>query len=97
MPNAWLDAGANAVGVPQDEFAEALGGKNSNDQLAQILHYAAAYNAVLLRQHYQQGGKTWCLIELGGPAILAYSLTLSRGGFLEKRVTDLLRYARLKL
>jgi hypothetical protein len=90
-PNAWLDAGANAIGIPQEEFVEAVEGKHP--ELAQLLHYAVAYNAVLLRPNYSQGGKTWCLIELGGPAILAHSLTLSRGGFLEKRIPDLLRYA----
>lgn len=92
-PNAWLDAGANAVGVPQEEFAAAV--KSKHADLAQLLHYAVAYNAVLLRPNYSQGGKSWCLIELGGPQILATSLTLNRGGFLEKRVPDLVRYAGL--
>lgn len=93
-PSAWLDAGANAIGVPQDEFTAAV--KNKQNDLAQFLHYAVAYNAVLIRPKYRQGGKEWCLIELGGPAILANSLTLSRGGFLERRVVDLLRYAGLR-
>lgn len=95
-PNAWLDGGANAVGVPQEEFTRAVAGKSAHEELAQVLHYAVAYNAVVLRPNYLQGGKTWCLIELGGPAILANSLTLGRGGFLEKRVPDLARYAGLR-
>lgn len=93
-PNAWLDAGANAIGVPQGEFAEAVRDKHAD--LAQLLHYAVAYNAVVIRLNYRQGGKDWCLLELGGPAILANSLTLNRGGFLERRVPDLLRYAGLR-
>jgi hypothetical protein len=90
-PNAWLGSGANAIGIPQEEFAEVAGGKNT--ELTQILHYAVAYNAILLRPNYPQGGKLWCLLELGGPIILANSLTLNRGGFLQKRLADLHRYA----
>jgi hypothetical protein len=93
-PSAWLDAGANAIGIPQDEFNTAI--KNKHADLAQLLQYAVAYNAIILRPNYRQGGKIWCLLELGGPAILANSLTLSRGGFLEKRVHDVMRYAGLR-
>jgi hypothetical protein len=92
-PNAWLDAGANAVGVPQEEFLAFA--KSKQAEFAQLLHYAAAYNAVLLRPNYSQGNKNWCLVELGGPVILANSLTLNRGGFLERSVSDLRRYAGL--
>ncbi|MCX7318730.1 MAG: hypothetical protein NT113_04265 [Hyphomicrobiales bacterium] len=90
-PNAWLGSGANAIGIPQDEFSEAASGKNT--EFTQILHYAVAYNAILLRPNYPQGNKLWCLLELGGPVILANSLTLNRGGFLQKRLADLHRYA----
>jgi hypothetical protein len=90
-PNAWLGGGANAIGIPQDEFLEAV--NESDSQLTQILHYAVAYNAVLLRHNYPQGGRLWCLLELGGPIILANSLTLNRGGFLQRRISDLNRYA----
>jgi hypothetical protein len=89
--NAWLGAGANAIGIPQDEFSDAMNGKQP--ELLQLLHYAIAYNAILLKPNYPQGGKTWCLLELGGPVILANSLTLNRGGFLQKRLPDLLGYA----
>lgn len=90
-PNAWLGAGANAIGVPQDEFNAAVTSKNA--ELPQVLHYAVAYNAILLRHNYPQGGRTWCLLQLGGPVVLANSLTLNRGGFLQKRLADVQRYA----
>lgn len=90
-PNAWLGSGANAIGVPQEEFSEVVTSKQS--ELTQILHYAVAYNVFLLRPNYPQGGKNWCLLELGGPIILSSSLTLNRGGFLQRRVSDLAKYA----
>lgn len=90
-PNAWLDAGANAIGVPQEEFTAAI--RRDRTEIAQVLHYAVAYNALLLRPNYKQGGRIWCLLELGGPAILANSLTLARGGFIECWISDLHRYA----
>ena len=93
-PNAWLGAGANAIGIPQEEFSAAVGIKNA--ELPQILHYSVAYNAILLRHNYPQGGRLWCLLELGGPVALANSLTLNRGGFLQKRLPDLERYAGIK-
>jgi hypothetical protein len=91
-PNAPLDAGANAIGVLQDVFDEI---PRTQDALSQVLHYSLAYNALVLRPRYRQGNKLWCLLELGGPVILAHSLTLRRGGFLERRVSDLLRYVGL--
>lgn len=90
-PNAWLGAGANAIGVPQEEFNAAVVSKNG--ELPQILHYAVAYNAILLRRNYPQGGRQWCLLQLGGPVVLANSLTLNKGGFLQKRLADVQRYA----
>jgi hypothetical protein len=93
-PNAWLGAGANAIGIPQEEFSAAVGSKHA--ELSQVLHYAVAYNAILLRPNYPQGGRQWCLLELGGPIVLANSLTLNRGGFLQKRLTDLEHCAGIK-
>ena len=78
--NARLGAGANAIGVPEDEIQTLLG---SDDDLALILKYAIAYNAIKIQRNYGQGGKHWCLIELSGIACLAHGLTLKRGGFLE--------------
>lgn len=91
-PNAWLDAGANAIGILETDF-DALVKTGARTTLPQILHFAVAYNALLLRRNYPQGGKEWCLIELGGPVILQHGLTLARGGFLRRTTADLLKYA----
>jgi hypothetical protein len=90
LPNAPLGQGANAVAIPQSEWVELL---KEQGTLAQILHFASAYNAITIMPNYGQGGKDWCLIELGGPVILKHSLTLHRGGFLERQVTNLLLYS----
>jgi hypothetical protein len=71
-------------------------GGSKHAELSQVLHCAVAYDAILLRPSYPQGGRQWCLLELGGPVVLANSLTLNRGGFLQKRLTDLERYAGIK-
>ncbi|HEY0469536.1 MAG TPA: hypothetical protein VGC79_35345 [Polyangiaceae bacterium] len=92
LPNAPLEGGANAVGIPQQEFEALLA---VSTPLSQVLHFATAYNAITIQPEYGQGNKLWCLIELGGPVILANSLTLRRGGFLERQVADLNRYAGL--
>jgi hypothetical protein len=56
---------------------------DSNDELARVLHYALAYQALVLVEPYECKGKTWALFELGGVAIIAKGLTHSRGGFVE--------------
>jgi hypothetical protein len=88
--NAPLGGGANAVAIPQADFQKLLG---EREGLVQVLHYASAYNAITVYPNYGQGGKQWCLIELGGPVILRSGLTLRRGGFLERQLDDLLKYA----
>lgn len=85
-PNAPFRGGAVAFGVLQDEFDRIPA---SNPRLAQILQFAVAYNAVTLVQGHRTKGKTWCLVELGGVVLLKHGLTLSRGGFLERAVDDL--------
>jgi hypothetical protein len=83
-PNGWLTP--NAYGIPQEEF-ESLA-KNHPD-LARVLQFAVAYNAVLLVPNYKQGSKIWCLLELGGMVILSHGLSLTRGGFLEGDAKEL--------
>lgn len=85
--NASLGAGANAIAVPESEMKQLLG---SGSELAYALKYAIAYAAIVAVRDYGQGGKSWCLLELSGPVCLKYGLTLKRGGFLERRVSDLL-------
>lgn len=78
-PNAPLSDGANAYGILLSDLAN-LG---SNDELARVLHYALAYQALVLIEPYECKSKTWALFELGGIAIIAKGLTHSRGGFVE--------------
>jgi hypothetical protein len=85
--NASLGAGANAIAVPESEMKDLL---SSGSELALVLKYAIAYAAIVAVRDYGQGGKSWCLLELSGPVCLKYGLTLKRGGFLERRVSDLL-------
>jgi hypothetical protein len=83
-PNGWLTP--NAYGVLQADF-ETLAGSNS--ELASVLQFAVAYNAILVVPQYECKNKEWCLLELGGPVCLAHGLTLKRGGFLEGTTADL--------
>jgi hypothetical protein len=78
-PNAPLSDGANAYGILRSD----LENLDSNDELARVLHYALAYQALVLDEPYECKGKTWALFELGGVAIIAKGLTHSRGGFVE--------------
>lgn len=78
-PNAPLSDGANAFGILLTDMARL----ESNDELARVLHYALAYQALVLVEPYECKGKTWALFELGGVSILAKGLTHSRGGFVE--------------
>jgi hypothetical protein len=93
-PNARLGVGAGAVGIPQREIDHLLRNKQDGESvlLAQILKFGIAYNAFQLRFNYkqgQQGSEPWCLIELDGVVRLAHGLTLYRGGFIERKLTDL--------
>jgi hypothetical protein len=86
-PNASLGQGANAWGIPQDEFDQI---PNSNRDLARVLQYGTAYNIFGIIRDYGTKKKVWTLIELTGTYSLARGLTLGRGGFLERRLSDLL-------
>lgn len=78
-PNAPLSDGANAYGILRSD----LENLDSNDELARVLHYALAYQALVLVEPIVCKGKTWALFELGGIAIIAKGLTHSHGGFVE--------------
>ncbi len=84
--NAPLDDGANAFGVPQAEMDRL---KELAPELIGVLHYALAYNALSLRENYDCKNKLWCLFELGGLPLIAHKLPLSKGGFCEGRLQDL--------
>lgn len=85
-PNAPLDDGANAFGVPQAEMDRL---QATTPELVPVLHYALAYNALVLVENYECKRKVWCLFELGGLPIIANRLTFNRGGFCEGRLSDL--------
>jgi hypothetical protein len=85
-PNGWL--APNGFGIPQEEF-KAL--SSSHSDLAHVLQFGIAYNAITLVPHYPCKGKEWCLLELGGMVILKHGLTLKRGGFVESTAHELSR------
>jgi hypothetical protein len=87
-PNASLDGGANAFGILQEEF-ETI--STNHQELAKVLKFAIAYNAISIVPHYRTKGKEWCLVELSGPLLITHKLTMSKGGFLERSITDLLK------
>ena len=82
-PNAPLDAGANAIGVLEEDFAKIP----PDSELLYVLKQAVAHGAVTIERDYKQGGdgKLWCLIELTGTVCLAAGLTFNRGGFVPKK------------
>ena len=86
-PNASLGGGANAFGIPDEAFDD-LAIKQS--ELAHVLKFGVAYGALSIKRHHGTKKRLWTLIELTGPFLITQGLTLSRGGFLEKQLNDLL-------
>ena len=86
-PNASLGGGANAFGILDEEFDE-LPVKHS--ELAHTLKFGVAYGALSIKRNHGTKKRLWTLIELTGPFLITQGLTLSRGGFLEKQLKDLL-------
>ena len=84
QPNGWLTP--NAFGLRQSEYDDLA---NRNADLARVLQFAVAYNALLVVPRYECKNQEWCLLELGGMVTLAHGLSLKRGGFIEGSIDDL--------
>ncbi|MGY4645032.1 hypothetical protein [Cellulomonas sp. URHB0016] len=86
-PNAPLGGGAIAFGVPQHQYDGLI---HRDRLLAEVIQFAIAYNAITVQQHHKTKNREWCLLELGGNALLKSRLTFRRGGSVEGTVADLL-------
>lgn len=83
--NAPLDDGANAFGVPQEDLKLL----DDDPDLTRVVHYALAYQAIVMVEEYNCKGRQWCLFELGGIPSIVAGVTLNRGGFVEGRLSQM--------
>ncbi|XHH29710.1 hypothetical protein WIW49_02500 [Xanthomonas euroxanthea] len=86
---APLDAGASAIGILMDEFQLIT---KSHRDLARILQFGVAYNVFSLVPNQSVKSQNWCYIELAGPMLLKSGLTFHRGGFVPRRLSQVLAY-----
>jgi len=78
--SAPLGAGANGVGIPEEDFARI---PEAHPALARVLQFGVAYNAFSLVRNRMVKDKRWCLVEPSGVVAIHFGLTLQRGGFVE--------------
>ncbi|WP_067984785.1 ORC-CDC6 family AAA ATPase [Neptuniibacter pectenicola] len=86
-PNASLEGGPNAIGIPDEDFKKIL---NKKHDLAQALKYGVAYNALTIKRKHSTKNRFWTLIELSGVYKIKSGLTFKRGGFLERDLEHLM-------
>lgn len=85
-PNAYLNAGANAMGIPMAEFNKL---RDAKPALATVIKFGVAYSSFSLSLDRTVKNKQWCIITLGGVACLRHGLTLALGGFVEGNADEL--------
>jgi hypothetical protein len=85
-PTASLGGGPNAFGIPQGAFEQI---PKMHPRLAEVLKYGVGYNVIHIKQDHGTKHVSWCLVELGGVAILKHGLSFRRGNFLERTPEDL--------
>jgi len=56
-----------------------------------VLKFGIAWNAFDIRPKYKCKDRLWCILELGGVAILKHGLSLSQGNFIEGSIAELAR------
>jgi len=87
-PTASLGGGPNAFGILQEEFEQI---PRDYPRLGEVLKYGVGYNAIHLKRDHGTKHSQWCLVELGGVAIISNGLSFRRGNFLERSSKDLAR------
>jgi len=87
-----LGAGANAVGILEDDFARI---PEAYRALSRVLQFGVAYNAFSLVRNRIVKDRKWCLVEPSGVVAMHFGLTLQRGGFVEWNLRKLAEAAGL--